>query len=405
MEISHEYAQNIVDKTIRILNRNINIMNSLGIIVGSGDRRRINTYHQGAAKVIKTGKPLEITTEEATRLEGAKPGVNLPIYLNDRVAGVVGITGEPDEVRPFGELLKISVETMLTQTFLTEQLRMEQNAKEFFIDDIISGSYEKSPGMLLSRGKILGFDMSLKRIAIVIKIYEAKSMNFSAKEEDRRYLLLQKCRESLLNTVKNSFYNPQNMISYKGSDNFVIFYVINSENYLDIKQQLLQDIKIFDESLKNNDNFGYCIGIGCYYPGVSGLKKSYKEAVKAIRLREMYKVINENVVFACDLALEMMLIGMPKYLWRSYKHKIMAKCGIKNLLNQKKLISTLNAFFDNNLNSSSTAEFLDITRNTVNNRLNTIKSMTGLDPKKFNDAIKIKILLILNEIETFNKKR
>lgn len=251
MEISHKYAQNIVDKTTKILNKNINIMNSLGIIVGSGDRKRINTYHQGASKV-------------------------------------------------------------------------------------------------------------------------------------------------------NSFYNPQNMISYKGSDNFLIFYVINSENYLDIKQQIIQDIKIFDKRLKNSGNFEYCVGIGCYYPGISGLKKSYKEAVKAIRLREIYKVINKNVVFACDLALEMMLIDMPKHLYISYKHKVMAKCGVKNLLNQKKLLNTLNAFFDNNLNSSSTAEFLDITRNTVNNRLKTIKSMTGLDPKKFNDALKIKILLVLNEIETFN---
>ncbi|MGI6424090.1 MAG: sugar diacid recognition domain-containing protein [Tepidanaerobacteraceae bacterium] len=38
MEITHEYAQNIVEKTMKIFRRNINIMNSLGIIVGSGDK-------------------------------------------------------------------------------------------------------------------------------------------------------------------------------------------------------------------------------------------------------------------------------------------------------------------------------------------------------------------------------
>ena len=176
MEISHEYAQSIVDKTTKIFDYNINIMNSIGIIVGSGDKNRVNTYHEGAAEVIKTGQPMEITTMEAKSLEGARPGVNLPIYLNNEVVGVVGITGEPEEVKPFGELLRISVETMLTQTFLTEQLRMEQNAKEFFIDDIISRDLDKDLNMFVSRGKILGFDMTLNRIAIVIKLYDMEGM-------------------------------------------------------------------------------------------------------------------------------------------------------------------------------------------------------------------------------------
>lgn len=193
------------------------------------------------------------------------------------------------------------------------------------------------------------------------------------------------------------------MISYKGSDNFVIFYVINNVNYKDIKHQILNDIKIFSKSLEKSYNFDYCIGIGCYYPGIRGLKKSYKGAAKAIRLREMYD-LNQKVIFACDLALEMMLISIPKHLCRSYKHKIMAKGSNKDLLSREKLVNTLNAFFDNNLNSSSTAEFLDVTRNTVNNRLNTIKTMTGLDPKEFNDAIKIKILLILNKIKNLNSE-
>jgi len=130
VEITHEYAQSIVEKTKNLLGKNINIMNSLGIIVGSKDKSRIDTFHEGAAEVIKTGKEIEITSKQASELEGVKPGVNLPIYLNNRIVGVVGITGDPDEVRPYGQLLKISVEAMLTQLYLSEQLRMEQNANE-----------------------------------------------------------------------------------------------------------------------------------------------------------------------------------------------------------------------------------------------------------------------------------
>ena len=40
VEITHEYAQTIVEKTKNLLGKNINIMNSLGIIVGSKDKSR-----------------------------------------------------------------------------------------------------------------------------------------------------------------------------------------------------------------------------------------------------------------------------------------------------------------------------------------------------------------------------
>ncbi|MDN5332687.1 MAG: carbohydrate diacid regulator [Tepidanaerobacteraceae bacterium] len=82
MEITHQYAQTIVDRTMKILGYNINIMDSRGIIVGSGDKKRLNTFHQGAAEVIRTGRPIEITSDMARNLEGVKPGVNLPIYKN-----------------------------------------------------------------------------------------------------------------------------------------------------------------------------------------------------------------------------------------------------------------------------------------------------------------------------------
>ena len=119
-------------------------------------------------------------------LEGSKPGVNLPIYLNEKLVGVVGITGEPEEVRPFGQLLKMSVETMLTQAFLAEQLNMERNAKEFFVDDIISGKFE-SMDRLASRGKVLGYDMNLKRVSLVLRLYDFKEDCLRKVDDDDQY--------------------------------------------------------------------------------------------------------------------------------------------------------------------------------------------------------------------------
>ena len=82
MKITHELAQNIVDKTMKILGKNINIMNEKGIIIGSGNKGRLNQFHEGAARVIKEKRKLEIYSKDIDSLAGAKPGINLPIEHN-----------------------------------------------------------------------------------------------------------------------------------------------------------------------------------------------------------------------------------------------------------------------------------------------------------------------------------
>ncbi len=39
-------AQQIVDRTMNIIDHNINVMNSQGVILGSGDKQRLNSVHE-----------------------------------------------------------------------------------------------------------------------------------------------------------------------------------------------------------------------------------------------------------------------------------------------------------------------------------------------------------------------
>ncbi len=68
-------------------------------------KKRIGERHRGAEKAIKQGKMVEVFRD--TSLE--KRGTNEPIILNDDLLGVVGISGDPEEVRPFTKLVKTIV--------------------------------------------------------------------------------------------------------------------------------------------------------------------------------------------------------------------------------------------------------------------------------------------------------
>ena len=69
------------------------------------------------------------------------------------------------------------------------------------------------------------------------------------------------------------------------------------------------------------------------------------------------------------------------------------------------MLETLQGFFDNNLSITQTAKALFIHRNTLLYRLERIKKVTGLDPKKFDDAVQLKIALKMRIYQEGNKVR
>lgn len=64
---------------------------------------RIGTIHQGAVQALETGKMVEVWQDGHYE----KKGTNEPIVIHHELVGVIGISGNPDEVRPFAILLKL----------------------------------------------------------------------------------------------------------------------------------------------------------------------------------------------------------------------------------------------------------------------------------------------------------
>jgi carbohydrate diacid regulator len=89
IKLTENLAQNIVDRMMEVIPYNVNLMNNEGVIVGSGDKNRIGQLHQGALKAINDDKLIAVYEAAG----GAKPGVNMPIYFNNNIVGVIGISG------------------------------------------------------------------------------------------------------------------------------------------------------------------------------------------------------------------------------------------------------------------------------------------------------------------------
>ncbi|WP_322740638.1 sugar diacid recognition domain-containing protein, partial [Providencia heimbachae] len=116
--LTTKLAQEIVDRTMKIIECNVNVMDENGCIIGSGDSNRLNEFHEGALLAIKQKRTVIIDEATANNLHGVKPGVNLPLYFNNKIVGVIGLTGEPKEIKQFGELVSMTAVMMLEQAQL-----------------------------------------------------------------------------------------------------------------------------------------------------------------------------------------------------------------------------------------------------------------------------------------------
>jgi carbohydrate diacid regulator len=131
------------------------------------------------------------------------------------------------------------------------------------------------------------------------------------------------------------------------------------------------------------------IGIGRHHRGISGLAASYLDARVAMTLGRRLHGPNrvhclDDLGIAAFVAVddERMKIDLAHHLLSPLDH-------------EAELLETLDAFFEVDCSPAPAARRLRIHRNTLGYRLAKIASLTGLDPRRFDDAVQIRLARVL----------
>ena len=105
MKISKSAATDLIREISSVIDYDINIMNENGVILASTDKERVGQFHEGAHLVIKQNlKELPVYYDE--EYAGCRQGINLPLFSDDNIIGVVGITGDVSETGRYARLIK-----------------------------------------------------------------------------------------------------------------------------------------------------------------------------------------------------------------------------------------------------------------------------------------------------------
>ena len=75
---------------------------------------RVGSFHAAALQVHKQGSVVEVSGDEV--FKGARKGINYPVMIDQKMLGVIGISGDPEECKSLVFLLTKITEVLDTGT-------------------------------------------------------------------------------------------------------------------------------------------------------------------------------------------------------------------------------------------------------------------------------------------------
>jgi carbohydrate diacid regulator len=377
--LSHEDYQKIVNRLMNILGKNINIMDTKGVIIASGDSTRIGSFHEGAK--IAASRKIDVIIDDSNieYYKGTKKGINIPLFYNGEVIGVVGITGEPKEIIGFGRIIKELVELMVQEYENKKYETLHSRAMVSFIKEILNhpniGHEEEK--ILESRAKLIGFDIKKQRSLIVADI---RGFNDFILSKNLKEIDIQELKENIVEFIKSKLNHDEIVFNFN-EDRFVI--ILYSKNPMSFCKEL-------QEGIKKRFNLSCIIGIG---PGCKDIKDYHTSFKIANELIDIGRKIDKDVLDFKDHKIELLIHNLSidsALFFEEYKDILNSK--------NKDIIDTIKVYFESGMNINLASKKLFIHRNTLTYRLNKIKEEFNVHITNPYVCMKVYISILINQL-------
>jgi carbohydrate diacid regulator len=135
------------------------------------------------------------------------------------------------------------------------------------------------------------------------------------------------------------------------------------------------------------------VGYGNVVSQIPELAESFQEAKLALEVGRVFYAEYQTISYG-RLGIGRLIYQLPMSLCDMYIKEVFGDT-IPDILSDEEAMSTINKFFENNLNISETARQLYVHRNTLVYRLERIQKAIGLDIRTFEDAMMFRIAVMV----------
>lgn len=198
-------------------------------------------------------------------------------------------------------------------------------------------------------------------------------------------------KESPVSELLNGMFSAQtgDYITAVDESNIILIKALNQgEDYEAMEQVASTIVDMMNMEAMMNVRVAY----GTIVEELKDVSKSYKEAKMALDVGKIFYE-EKKVTAYSKLGIGRLIYQLPVNLCRIFIDEIFGS-NVPDELDEETL-TTINRFFENNLNVSETSRQLFVHRNTLVYRIEKLAKSTGLDIRIFDDALTFKIALMV----------
>lgn len=352
--ISNQILQSTIDGLKNIIRRELSVAEREGKIVATTEESMVNTVIENADIFIQS--PAENQLVQGYQY--------FKVFDNGSPEYIVMINGEDEEAYRIGKITAFQIQNLLVA--YKERFDGDNFIKNLLLDNLLLVD-------IYSRAKKLRIENNVPRVVFLIETEIDKEFN-------------------VVEIVRSIFPTKQKDFVTAVDEKSII--LVKELKEKDSKEEIDQISKHIYDTLSAEAMTSVYVAIGTVVNDLKNVSASYKEAKMALEVGKIFEE-NKKIVNYEQLGIGRLIYQLPAPLCEMFINEVLHGLSMDQF--DEETLTTVNKFFENNLNVSETSRQLYIHRNTLVYRLDKLQKMTGLDLRNFDDAIIFKIMLMVSK--------
>lgn len=351
--VSNQVLQKTIDGLFKITRVGLAVIDPEGSVLASA-----------GLDPVRFTEPARNFSKSEAEMQVAYGSQFVKIFEENHLEYILVAEGENDQASMVSRVVAFQINELMVA--YRERFDKDNFIKNLLLDNLLLVD-------IYNRSKKLHIEFEKRRIVMVVEV-----------GPDRDGAEIEKIRD-LFNQ------HPEDFVTAVDENNVIIVKELApAEGYKEIEKLAQTIVDQFRDEIDRNVRVSY----GTIVSELKEVSRSYKEATMALDVGKIF-FRDHKVIAYSVLGIGRLIYQLPIPLCQMFISEIFKDKSPNDF--DEETISTINKFFENNLNVSETSRQLYIHRNTLVYRLDKLQKATGLDLRVFDDAITFKIALMVVE--------
>ncbi|MCL2461884.1 MAG: helix-turn-helix domain-containing protein [Defluviitaleaceae bacterium] len=359
--LSNQILLNTIDGLKTITRRDISVIDREGKVAASTEENMQNVLIDGIEGFF-------MSPAESQLVQGYQ---YFKVFDNNMPEYVVLIKGEDEEAYRVGKIAAFQIQSLLIA--YKERYDRDNFIKNLLLDNLLLVD-------IYSRAKKLHVESNVRRVVFLIETQIDREMG-------------------VVEIVRNLF--PAKLKDFVTAIDEKSIILVKEIRDKDDSEALEKTAKMIHDTLVAEAMNSVYVAIGTPVTDLKNVSASYKEARMALEVGKIFEV-DKFIVNYDKLGIGRLIYQLPVGLCKMFIAEVLHGVSMEGL--DDETLTTVNKFFENDLNVSETSRELYIHRNTLVYRLDKLQKLTGLDLRKFDNAIIFKITMMVSKYMNYKEK-